>query len=332
MTNNKPCKASLKPLLCDYIMKSSSEQYDLAIAWTWPYDREFIRSLTNTAAEYSLKVLEVGVWNVHDVIKRVREHTLRLAVMLDRASDESAEFLPLVHLLQQSNQEPVATSRSSYIINPPELIAKAADKATMHLELLSGGVQVPYSIIISPYNLKKELELSLSELSHLGRPFIIKPANTTGGGVGVVTGAETLKDVLDARQHHRNDKYLLQETIKPALIGSRRAWFRVFYAFGEVILCWWDDQTHLYAELTQENQLYLDVSELIRVTKLIQKVCRLDFFSTELSMTTDGKLVAVDYVNEMCDMRPQSIYRDGVPDSVIISISRALMNFVKRFD
>ena len=51
----------------------------------------------------------------------------------------------------------------------------------MHLEFITNGLYVPYTIIISPYNKKKELELSLSELARLGRPFIIKPANTTGG-------------------------------------------------------------------------------------------------------------------------------------------------------
>lgn len=93
---------------------------------------------------------------------------------------------------------------------------RADDKATMHLELLSSGINVPFSIIISPYNHKREVELSLSDLAKLERPFIIKPANTIGGGVGVVMGAETLRDVIDASQRHRNDKYLMQETLKPA--------------------------------------------------------------------------------------------------------------------
>ncbi len=82
----------------------------------------------------------------------------------------------------------------------------------MNRSCRSHGIETLYTIIISPYNHKREVELSLSELAQLGRPFIIKPANTTGGGIGVVTGAETLKDVLEARQHHKNDKYLLQET------------------------------------------------------------------------------------------------------------------------
>jgi len=91
--------------------------------------------------------------------------------------DETCEAI--VHLLKH---------REVHILNDPSKIMHASDKASMHLEFITAGIQVPYTIIISPYNSQREVKLSLSELAQLGRPFIIKPANTTGGGIGVVTG------------------------------------------------------------------------------------------------------------------------------------------------
>jgi hypothetical protein len=161
------------------------------------------------------------------------------------------------------------------------------------------------------------VELSLSELARLGRPFIIKPANTTGGGVGVVIGAESLKDVIETRQHHKNDKYLLQEKIIPAILSGRRAWFRVFFAFGEVILCWWDDQTHIYEFLTADEEERFALPTLRDIAGSIKDVCGLDFFSTEIAFVSSGTFVVVDYVNEICDMRLKSRHVDGVPDHIV---------------
>ena len=308
-------------------MDAATSNYDLAIAWTWKYDLEFVQALETASTNASLRILLIDARSVEDVYERVRSRMLYFRIFLDRASDEDETFQPLARLIHKRLQEPehFPTIRP---INPLDLVSKASDKATMHLEFLTRGINVPYTIIISPYNHKKEIELTLTELAKLGRPFIIKPANTTGGGIGVVTGAETLKDVIEARQHHRNDKYLLQETIKPATLGARRGWFRVFYAFGEVLPCWWDDQTHIYSALDAGDEVALGLQGLRSVTNKIHEVCKLDFFSTELVFTPGQGVVAVDYVNEMCDMRLQSIHPDGVPDSVAVRIVQSLLNFI----
>jgi hypothetical protein len=62
----------------------------------------------------------------------------------------------------------------------------------------------------------------------------------------------------------------------------------------------------------------------------IQTICKLDFFSTELVIAPDGKIVAVDYVNEMCDMRLQSRHVDGVPDPLVNAIVKQLIEFTGR--
>jgi hypothetical protein len=198
----------------------------------------------------------------------------------------------------------------------------------MHLEFLSHGIDVPYTIIISPYDHQKEVELSLSTLAHLGRPFIIKPANTTGGGTGVILGAETLRDVIESRQHHRRDKYLLQEKIVPAPVNGKRAWFRVFWVCGTIIPCWWDDLTHVYALLSESESAMHELDHLQSITGKIGALCGLDFFSTEIAVTSGRRFVTIDYVNEICDMRLQSAHPDGVPDQVVREIAGTIVRHV----
>ena len=144
-------------------------------------------------------------------------------------------------------------------------------------------------------------------------------------------GAETLLEVIQARQYHKNDKYLLQETIKPSMLAGRRAWFRVFYAFGDIIPSWWDDTTHIYCLLQAEDEYQLGLEPLSRITEKIHTICKLDFFSTEIVLTTNKKFVVVDYVNEMCDMRIQSQHADGVPDTIVDRIIAKMTDFIKQY-
>lgn len=303
------------------------QSYDLAIAWTWEHDREFIERIRETAGLSGASVREIRPGDVDELFDRLARRELHFRYLLDRASDEDESYQSFVRYVHERFR--AGDNGAPRPINPLDLQVHAADKATMHLEFISAGIDVPYTIIISPYNHKNEIELSLTELAKLGRPFIIKPANTTGGGLGVVKGAETLKEVIEARQDHKNDKYLLQETVKPSDLAGRRAWFRVFYAFGEIIPCWWDDLTHVYSCLTQEEEERLGLQPLRAITQRVQSVCKLEFFSTELAYTVDGRYLAVDYVNEMCDMRLQSKCPDGVPDEVVRAIVHRLIDYVK---
>ena len=303
----------------------TAEQYDIGVAWTWEYDADFIRSIEASACSRNLTLLQIVPQNVQILPELYFQGKISFRYYFDRASDENETFLPIAReVLRRSLLEGFGV----HPINPADKMLRAADKATMHLEFLSHGLHVPYTIIISPFNHQKEIELSVSELAMLGRPFIIKPANTTGGGIGVILGAETLKEVIDARQLHKNDKYLLQETIVPVGFEGRRAWFRVFYAFGEIIPCWWDDRTHVYTAVTPEEERLFSLCPLRSMTQTIQSVCGLDFFSTEIAFMENSRIAAVDYVNDMCDMRSQSKYSDGVPDNVIEEIVQKMTETV----
>jgi hypothetical protein len=297
-----------------------ADTYDIGLAWNWEFDHYFIHGIETECQKIGLSTFRVDPENIAEVTKKVRGEKLFFSTFLDRASDADEEFIPLAKLLGKEK---------THIFNRFELTEYAKDKSNMHLALLGEGVDIPYTIIVTPYNKKKEIELSLSELHHLGRPFIIKPANTTGGGTGVVLGAETLKEILESRQHHKNDTYLLQETVQPRLIDHHKAWFRVFYAFGTAISCWWDPVTHVYELLSTDQEKSFKLKKLREIVLKMHSITRLEFFSTEIAFTDEGKFVAVDYINEICDMREQSRHFDGVPDEVIKLIQTKLAGTVK---
>jgi len=140
-----------------------------------------------------------------------------------------------------------------------------------------------------------------------------------------------LKDVIETRQHHKNDKYLLQETVKPKFLNGNKAWFRVLYVFGEIIPCWWDDITHIYRRVSADDEERYGLSVLREMMKTIQKVCSLDFFSSEVALTEEHTFVVVDYVNEVCDMRLQSKHKDGVPDDIVRWIQELIAKETKTY-
>ncbi|HSP88949.1 MAG TPA: hypothetical protein VLN45_12510 [Ignavibacteriaceae bacterium] len=297
------------------------EIFDLAIAFVWEYDTDFVELVENILQESALTTFIIKEHNIHEITERVRDRKLSFRFYLDRASDVNPSFDELSKILSR---------RKTIIINPYKKVQHAIDKASMHLEFMNEGLNVPYSIIIPPHRELEEVKLTIEDLSILGRPFIIKPCNTTGGGIGVVTGAETLREIFQERITNSNDKYLIQEKVYPTMLDGRRAWFRCFWAFGKPIAVWWDDLTHLYNELTEEEMIFYGLRKLLQKTKTIAKITELDFFSTEIVLNNKNLFVVIDYVNDQCDMRIKSKHFDGVPDTVIHQIIYNLKNYIVR--
>jgi hypothetical protein len=297
------------------------ENFDLAIAYVWEFDEEFISIIEKVFHQSGLTTFVISSHNIFDVTEKVKNRQLNFLTFLDRASDVDDDFIELAKILSK---------RKTKIFNPHKKVEHAIDKATMHLEFITAGLNVPYSIIIPPHNQFEEIFISIDDLELLGRPFIIKPCNTTGGGIGVVTGAETLKEVLSARMKHSDDKYLIQENIHPIMIDGKRGWFRCFWAFGKPIVSWWDDTTHIYSSLLHEEIEKFKLKKLFQITKKIHQLTELDFFSTEIAITSKNRFVVIDYVNDQCDMRLKSLHPDGVPDEIIFKIVNNLRSIVQK--
>ncbi len=302
------------------------EKFDFAISYEWEYDIDFVDKVEFILQNEGISTYRISYYNIYEVTENVKHKKLSFRSYIDRASDVDEDFLELGEILQK---------RKCRIFNPYDRVNHTTDKASMHLEFITGGLQVPYSIIIPPHKKNETIKLSIEELAVLGRPFIIKPCNTTGGGLGVVTGAETLKEVFEERKNLDEDKYILQEKVIPRFFDGKRAWFRCFWAFGKSFCCWWDDQTHHYSILTRDEIERFKLNKLFRITSRIAKITKLDFFSSEIAVTKDDRFVVIDYVNDQCDMRFQSKHYDGVPDEVIdqiiLQLARAIKKLKKKF-
>jgi hypothetical protein len=287
-------------------------RYDLALTFDWEYDRDFVRLVDEAARVRGLKTVVIPPADAGRFLEALRSDELDFRVLLDRASGASPEFVGL---------QALAAERGRDVIEGLEKLRWASDKATMHLEFLTAGIHTPYTVILPAHSTKPDITLKSEELARLGVPFVIKPANTTGGSVGVVADAAGPEDVRAARRTYPSDKYLLQEKIVPDARDGKRFWFRGFYVLGQVHLTWWDDRTHLYAELGYDEAVARSLVPIYAVIRTIARVCRLRFFSTEIARDVRGRLAVIDYVNEICDMRLQSSHPDGVPDAVVTRIA-----------
>jgi hypothetical protein len=292
--------------------------YDLVMALDWEYDWDFVHLIESAGGESGLNILTISPANISGSLLRLRLGGLQGRVLFDRASGATPEFLALQLL---------ALARGWDVIEPVEKLRWASDKATMHLEFIANGLHTPYTLILPSCDFADELTLRPEDLAPLGVPFVIKPANTTGGSLGVVNDASSLEDAKAARRAFPKDKYLLQEKVIPEKMDGRRFWFRGFYVLGDVQCTWWDDQTHLYAELSSEDVLAYELGPLFSIVRAIASISRLRFFSTEIARDVRGRFLVVDYVNENCDMRLQSRHADGVPDAVVRRIARRVVTF-----
>jgi hypothetical protein len=286
--------------------------YDLAVAWNWEYDADFVGILRTACQAQGLSMLEITPGNLEGMLPLLSEGGVDMRVFLDRASDTDPRFLPLVRWAH--------THASSYL-NPHEHASRTWDKTTMHPTLMSAGLLTPVTIILPAY--EEHPELPPLDLSPLGDSFTIKPAHG-GGGVGVITGVTSIEHVAAARREHPTDRYLLQAHIVPIELDSRPAWFRVIYCADRVYPCWWDTTTHVYRMVTFAEECRYGLSPLHDIAKAIALLCGLDLFSTEVALTATGLFVIVDYVNDQIDLRLESKTFDGVPDKIVWSIAERL--------
>jgi len=296
-----------------------SETVDLGIGWEWEYDADLVFTLDRLCQRAGLRSYLVHPHNLFETWERVQNGSLSFRTFLDRASDNLQAVRALVQHLK---------ARGTPVINDPDLLPRANDKATMHLELLAKGVDVPYTIIVGPQ--EGNHIHNVPELQYIGTPFIIKPANG-GGGRGVILGAQDKVDVVKARKILWGDKMLLQEEIQPAQLPVGMAWFRTFMVDQNIYLCWWNKETHVYRPVLPVEEAEFGLEMLRSITRQIGEVCGLTLFSTEIAQSSDGRFVAVDYVNDQPDFRPRSKTPDGVPDTVLNNIVMDIVRWVEQY-
>jgi hypothetical protein len=290
--------------------------YDLCLTWNWEYDADFVELLDGACRLHGLSLLQVTCENLEEIMQSLFNKELTFNAFFDRASDTDVRFIGFVQW---------ACHHALRHVNFHELACRAWDKGAMH-QAISTSMPTPLTLILPSY--EEQPSLQAVDLPSLGSCFTIKPAYG-GGGDGVITEATTLSQVLVARREFPSQRYLLQPYIVPARLGSHAAWFRVLYCTGKVYPCWWDNCTHIYTPVTIEEEDRYKLGSLRSLTSSIARICSLDLFSTEITLTSDGRFVIVDYVNDPIDLRLQSKTLDGVPDNLVRDITERLVGFVE---
>jgi hypothetical protein len=241
---------------------------------------------------------------------------LSFHTFFDRASDADEGFIPISEW---------ARLNAVIYINRFRLARHAWDKAAVHQQLINAGLTTPKTLIIPPCS--QEPDPTPPDLETLGERFVIKPAHG-GGGKGVVTDASTWQQVLAARQEYPDDHYLLQTYIYPAILDARPAWFRLIYCAGQIFPCWWDQYTHIYTPITEDEQFHFGLQPLLNIMTELALLSQLELFSTEIAYTPEGEFVLVDYINDPIDLRLQSKTMEGVPDQIVEFIAQNLVSYV----
>ncbi|MBN2143291.1 MAG: hypothetical protein JW774_01585 [Candidatus Aureabacteria bacterium] len=291
--------------------------YDLAIIWEWPFDEPFNRLIQDQFSKKNLAILFVNIDNVLFVENKVSKGEIRFNWYLDRASESDPRFLPLIQMCQLFKFK---------AINSPRRVQRILNKAYLHKLFLKHGISVPQTLILPPFS--KKTELPFFTLTDIGIPFVMKPSHG-GGGEGVHVGLTELNQIHYYRKEFQNDDYLIQQTIVPKNTAIHPLWFRTFHVFGETFLCFWNPQNRLYTQL-HENGIEPPLLEKINsIMKQIARISKLNFFSSEIAVQTDDKLVVVDYVNDPIDFRMKSHHFDGIPDNLLESIAVALSKMME---
>ena len=289
-------------------------EYDLGVAWNWQFDADFIALLESRCLTKGLSILQITPGNLGEILHSLATQEIKCRAFFDRASDEDSQFLPLVQWMHENRV---------FGINSRERALLTWDKAEMHSLMVAVGVDVPHTIILPSFF--DQPELPCIDFLSLAEQFTLKPAHG-GGGVGVVTNVTSWEQVISVRQEHATDRYLLQAQITPQNLETRPAWFRIIYCAGRAFSCWWHPSTHVYTPVTVEEKDTHDLHILDEIAISISRLCGLELFSTEIAISPEGCFKVVDYVNDQIDLRLQSAFHDGVPDSIVYEIADRLVN------
>ncbi|MBN1871616.1 MAG: hypothetical protein JW800_03490 [Candidatus Omnitrophica bacterium] len=279
------------------------KKYDFALAWDSGKSESFVKWVKKNCAHRDLKFLLITKQNVANVIEDLESGKLKINLLLDNEADYDDKknfFARLCYAVKDVD---------GYVVCDPDDARQAANKAVTHYDLVRSKIPVPYTIVVRNWE-PDTFALSKEEAKLLGPHFIIKPASGFGQKGVMKDAGSSLTDIAKARHFNRGDDFLLQEKIEPLAIGDKKAWFRVYYMFGEIIPCWWSTETGAYEHVTLKQMYYLKLLPLARITSEIARVTNMEFFSSEIAVTGKGKerrFVAIDYVND----QPELCVRSG---------------------
>ena len=305
--------------------KTKYRKYDFSLAWPDLEKIPFIEWLKQECKEKKLAFLQIHDGNVASVIQRIENRRLRLGFLLDMNATYNLQGNLYARLCYATKDA------GCKVVDDPVYAQFSLDKSATHNSFIDASIPVPHTIIVRNWQFDR-LKITDSDKRRLGVPFIIKPAFGYGGK-GVIRDAEwRLEDITRARNYDRTDNFLLQEKITPVSFGDREAWFRVFYLFGEIMPCWWDTKTGEYNRVTRKEYARYKLRNLMEIPLKIARITRMEWFSTEIAYSRRNRSigpVAVDYINDQCDMGVKSQDPTSPPDALVKYITKKMVKVAR---
>jgi hypothetical protein len=333
------------------IVPSRSEDlrphYDVAISQPSPdqvHFQAFNRWLAEEAGRRSLSCAVIHDGVVQEALRRLATGALTVGYHLDyfalwHVTDD--RFARLSQAVQDAGGRPV---------NAPARARLFTDKAAAHEELLRRDFGVPATVLLRPWVPDRPLtaaERARLGLDEPGARAYVKPANGFSGR-GLVRADRTDPEgiataIRAARDGDRNDSYLVQRAVRPPRLmcddgAERPAYWRVLYCLGELMPFWWGPADTApggvsYRRVTTAEVRRLGLDPVLDYAAGLAELCGLDWFSTELCLGDGGEpsryvvrpaalgkafpVVAIDYVNDQCDVDVRSRWPGAPPDDVV---------------
>lgn len=318
--------------------------YDVTVSHPRPDQVQFgafDRWLAEAAGRRGLSCALIHDAVADEAVRRLATGALTVGYHLDyfalwHVADD--RFARLAQAVQDAGGRPV---------NGPARSRFFTDKAAAHEELARHGFGVPATVLLRPWTSDRPLtaaERARLRLDEPGARAYVKPANGFSGR-GIVradrTDPEGLAAALRAaRDGDRNDAYLIQRAVCPPRLpcddgAERPAYWRVLYCLGELMPFWWGPPDTMpggvsYRRVTSAEVRRLGLEPVLDYAGGLAELCGLDWFSTELCLG-DGEpsryvvrtaadalpVVAIDYVNDQCDVDVQSRWPGAPPDDAV---------------
>lgn len=295
-----------------------SRIYDLVMTHKLDADDLFIHRVQQHCAEAGWNFFLVEPLWAEAFYDRFRRGDVWARVLLNMHSEHHDPH-DVYHRLVR-----LAAERHTKVIDPPDLAGPAFNKALLHPRLIHAGIHVPHTIIVRREQVPN-FRFVNGELELLGNPFVIKPALGYGKR-GVVLNAGSEVDLVRLALTWPDEHYLLQRRVVPHQIEGQPAYFRVYFVFGSVWVCWWNCFNDRSRLATPEEIERLGLKPLEEIVRKVAAVTGMRFFSTEIAHTAEGHFVAIDYVNDQCHMLSQSANPQiGVPDELVRAVARRLV-------
>jgi len=292
--------------------------YDLVMTHQLDADDFFIHRVQQHCAERGLNFFLIEPLWAEAFFEKLSRSKVGARVLINMHS-EHHQPEDLYHRLVNLAFEP-----KIQVIDPPDVAQGAFDKARLHPRLVAAGFDLPFTVIV-PGQPVDSFAVTEADFGKLGSPFVIKPGMGYGKR-GVILNATGLEDIVRSQRDWPDAHFLLQQRIVPRTLEGRPAYFRVFYVFGSLWFSWWNCFTDRYAWLTDQEMRNHGLQPLREIVCRLADLTQMNFFSTEIALTDEGRFVLIDYVNDQCHMLTQSANPNiGVPDEIVAGIARRLV-------